>query len=178
MIFLRSAVLASFFLTTFSLGGADGPKLSEHPFFKHLVGSWKTAGELKGADGNVVKVKQEWTCKILDERELLIEGTRSFNDGAPDKYRWSITHNATTDMYEAVLSNPEDQSNSLRFEGNVTGDPPICEFKAQFGNGGGSAVVTDSFTGGGYDAFDTKVVLTKDNGDPNLEGTIKNERVK
>ncbi len=151
---------------------------ADHPFFKHFVGSWKSAGELKGADGNVVKITEEWTCKISDEGELVIEGTRQMNDGDVQKYRWSITHNPTTDLYEATLANPEDQQNALHWEGNLTGDPPMLELKTQFGNGGGSATVTDSFSGTGHDTFETKVVLLKDNGDPNLEGTIKNERVK
>lgn len=157
----------------------DKSKFSEHAFFKHFVGSWKSSGELKGADGNTVKIVEEWTCKISDEGELVIEGTRDINDQGPTKYRWNITHNPTTDLFEAVqvldTNNPQ---NTLRFEGTVTGDPPVLELKAQFGNGGGSATVTDTFTGSGHDAFDTKIVLLKDNGDTNLEGTVKNERVK
>lgn len=175
---LRTAALALLILSCAALHGAEPAKFSEHPFFKHFVGSWKSAGELKGADGNTITVTEAWTCKISDEGELVIEGTRQFNAGDVQRYRWSISHNPTTDLYEAVQSSLDDPQNSMRFEGSVTGDPPVLELKGQFGNGGGSATVTDSFTGGGYDTFDTKVVLRKDDGEVNLEGTIKNERVK
>jgi hypothetical protein len=175
---LRSILFTVLILCATSLPAEDKSKLGEHPFFKHLVGSWKSKGELKSADGSIVKITEEWTCKVNDEGELIIEGTRDINDGGPQRYRWSITHNSTTDLYEAVQANPDDQQNAIRFEGSVTGTPPVLELKAQFGNGGGSATVTDTFTGEGHDSFDTKVVLAKDSGDPNLEGTIKNERVK
>lgn len=175
---LRSATLTLLIVCVATLHAAEPAKFSEHPFFKHFVGSWKSAGDLKGADGNTITVTEEWTCKISDEGELVIEGTRQFNAGDVQRYRWSISHNPTTDLYEAVQSNPDDQANSMRFEGSVTGEPPVLELKGQFGNGGGSATVTDTFTGEGYDTFDTKVVLLKDDGEVNLEGTIKNERVK
>jgi hypothetical protein len=162
-----------------SLFADEKAKFSEHPFFKHFVGSWKSEGELKSADGNTVKIAEEWTCKISDEGGLVIEGSRSINEQLPSKYEWTITHNPTTDLYEAVQvldkNNPE---NTLRFEGSITGEPPVLELKSQFGNGGGSATVTDTFTGEGHDTFESKIVLLKDNGDPNLEGTLKNERVK
>ena len=174
----RCLSLVSLMLCAVRLPAADKPMFSEHPFFKHFIGSWKSAGELKAADGNIIKITEEWICKISDEGELLIEGTREVGDSGPQKYRWTITHNPTTDLFEAVQSNPDDQQNAIRFEGNLTGDPPRLELKGQFGNGGGSVSVTDSFTGEGHDVFDTKVVLLKDNGDTNLEGTLKNERVK
>ena len=69
---------------------------------------------------------------------MLIEGTREIGDSGPQKYRWTITHNPTTDLFEAVQVNPEDQQNAIRFEGNLTGEPPHLELKGQFGNGGGS----------------------------------------
>jgi hypothetical protein len=175
---LRLTALALLAFFTSALPAADTAKFSEHPFFKHFVGSWKSAGELKGGDGNVIKITEEWVCTIDDEGGLLIEGTRQFNDGDVQKYRWNITHNSNTDLYEAVQTNLDDQANSMRFEGSVTGEPPVLELKGQFGNGGGSATVTDSFTGEGHNTIDTKVVLLKDDGEVNLEGTIKNERVK
>lgn len=151
-------------------------KFTDHPFFKHLIGSWKGKGELKAADGNLLKIVEEWTCKVSDEGELVIEGTRVVNDNAErEKFRWSITHNPSTDLYEATHV---DAQNSIRFEGTIIGEPLVFELKAQLGNGGGSATVTDSFTGGGHDAFDTKVMILSDSGNTNLEGTIKHERVK
>jgi hypothetical protein len=161
-----------------AVSAADSPKFSEHPFFKHFIGSWKSAGDLKAADGNIIKITEEWSCKISDEGELLIEGTRVIADNPPQKYLWRITHNPTTDLFEAVQTNPDDPSGTIRFEGNLTGEPPHLELKGDFGNGGGSVAVTDTFTGEGHDAFDTRIVLLKDNGDTNLEGTLKNERVK
>jgi hypothetical protein len=174
----RCLPLVLLILCAVHLSAADSEKFSEHPFFKHFVGTWKAAGELKAADGNIIKITEEWNCKISDEGELLIEGTRVIADNPPQKYRWTITHNPTTDLFEAVQVNPEDQQNAIRFEGNLSGDPPQLELKGQFGNGGGSVAVTDTFTGEGHDAFETKIVLLKDNGDTNLEGTLKNERVK
>lgn len=151
-------------------------KLSEHPFFKHFIGSWKAGGDLKAADGNIVTVKEEWTGKISDEGELIIEGTRDINSGGPQKYQWTITHNATTDLFEAVLSNPDDSAHPLRFEGSLTGEPAVLELKAQVGNGG-TINVTDAFVGEDHRTFETKVVFVGDTGNITLEGTLKNEKV-
>lgn len=156
----------------------DKAKLVEHPFFRALVGEWKSAGELKGADGNVVKVTEEWVGKVSDEGELVIEGTRTVNDNPPSKYRWVITHNPTTDLYEAVQSDVENPQNALRFEGNVTGEPAVLELKAQFSGGGGGVTVTDTFMGEDKKVLETRVVFLKDSGEVNLEGTIRNERAK
>jgi hypothetical protein len=174
----RLLAIAFLGLCVASLPAEDKSKLGEHPFFKHFVGSWKSSGELKAADGNTVKIVEEWTCKVNETGELVIDGTRDINDQGPQKYRWSITHNPTTDLYEAVQGNPDDNQNAMRFEGNVSGTPAVFELKSQFGNGGGSATVTDTFTGDGYDAFDTKIVLANDSGVTTLEGVMKNERVK
>lgn len=175
--------IAFAFAVLFSLSGTclpaqDKAKLVEHPFFKALIGEWKAAGELKGADGNVVKISEEWVGKVSDEGELVIEGSRTVNDNPPQKYRWAITHNPTTDLYEAVQTDVDNPKNAVRFEGNVTGEPAVLELKAQFGNGGGSVTVTDTFSGADTKVLETKVVFLKDTGEVNLEGTIKNERVK
>ena len=154
---------------------AGAEKLSDHSFFKHFIGSWKAGGDLKGADGNIVTVKEEWTGKLGDDGGLVIEGTRDINNGDPQKYCWTITHNATTDLFEAVLSNPDDPGHPLRFEGSITGEPAVLELKAQVGNGG-TINVTDTFLGEDHRSFETKVVFIGDTGNVTLEGTLKNER--
>ncbi len=167
-VFLFSAMLMA-------QDNTNATKLSEHPFFKSFIGTWKAEGDLKGADGNIVSVKEEWTGKVSEEGELVIEGTRDINSGGPQKYQWTITHNATTDLYEAVLSNPDDPAHPLRFEGSLTGEPAVLELKAQVGNGG-TINVTDTFIGDDHKVFETKVVFVGDTGTVTMEGTLKNEK--
>jgi hypothetical protein len=163
---------------TLSLVAEDKSKFADHPFFKHLVGSWKSEGDLKGTDGKPIKITQEWMCKVSDEGGVVIEGSRSVNDGALlQKYRWNITHNPTTDLYEAVQMDAESQQNSIRFEGTFGGTTATLELKAEMANGG-TATITDSFTGEGHDTFESKILVTNVKGDTTLEGTLKSERVK
>ena len=174
-----SRLAAVLFLAAFPCLAGPKTNFATHPFFKQFVGSWKGSGELKGTqDGNTLKVEQEWTCKVSDEGELIVDGFRTVTGLAEKQpYKWSFTHNPTTDLYEVVLSNPGQDQNAIRFEGTLTGDPLVLELKAQFGNGGGSMFVTDSFNAAG-DVMEGKVVFYNDSGGINLEGVIKNVRVK
>lgn len=174
---LRIVVLLA--LVVPPLFSQEKSKITGHPFFKHLAGEWKTEGELKSeTNDNTVKIKEEWAGKVSDEGEFIIEGTRVTNDSEPQKFRWTITHNLTTDLYEAVQVNPDDAANAIRFEGTIMESPLALELRAQFGNGGGSATVTDTFTAEDHSILTTKVVLLNDAGGTNLEGTLTSKRVK
>ena len=37
-------------------------------FLKHLLGEWTTEGDLKGKDGNVVRIKEDWKAEALARR--------------------------------------------------------------------------------------------------------------
>lgn len=150
--------------------------LSTHVFFKHFIGTWKAAGELKGENDNLVTITEEWTGKVDGESSFLIEGTRTLNSDT-QPFKWTITHNAGTDMFEAILSGA-DASQTIRFEGNVSEVNLTLELKAVTGNGQSSITVIDSFKGEQKDVIESKVLFTGDAGQTTLEGTIKHEKQK
>jgi hypothetical protein len=150
--------------------------LSTHAFFKHFIGAWKAAGELKGENDNIVTITEEWTGKADGDNTFLIEGTRTLN-GDTQPFKWTITHNAGTDMFEAILSGA-DASQTIRFEGNVSEVNLTLELKSVTGNGQSSITVLDSFKGEQKDVIESKVLFTGDAGQTTLEGTIKHERQK
>ena len=150
--------------------------LSSHAFFKHFIGTWKAAGELKGENNNLDTITEEWTGKADGDNSFLIEGTRTMNSDT-QPFKWAITHNAGTNMFEAVLSGA-DASQNLRFEGNVSTVNLTLELKAVTGNGSSSITVIDTLQGEAKDVIESKVTFTGDAGQTTLEGTIKHKKQK
>lgn len=150
--------------------------LSTHPVLKHYIGTWKAAGELKGENGNVTKITEEWTGKVDGETGFLIEGARTMNDDM-QPFKWSITHNVGADNFEAVLSGA-DGGQTIRFEGNASTVNLTLELKAVTGNGQSSITVNESFEGDAKEVILSKVTFTGDAGQTTLEGTIKHEKQK
>lgn len=150
--------------------------LSSHAFFKHFVGTWNAAGELKGENNNLVTITEEWTGKADGENSFLIEGTRTMNSDT-QPFKWTITHNAGTDMFDAILTGA-DASQTIRFEGNVSTVNLTLELKAITGSGSSSITVLDTLQGEAKDVIESKVTFTGDAGQTTLEGTIKHEKQK
>lgn len=163
-------------LLIFLLATPAWADLSTHAFFKHFVGTWKAAGELKGENDKLVTITEEWTGKADGENTFLIEGTRTMN-GDTQPFKWTMTHNTGTDMFEAILSGP-DAAQTIRFEGNVSEVNLTLELKAVTGNGQSSITVLDSFQGEHKDVIESKVLFTGDAGQTTLEGMIKHEKQK
>lgn len=163
-------------LLIFLLATPAWADLSTHAFFKHFVGTWKAAGELKGENDKLVTITEEWTGKADGENTFLIEGTRTMN-GDTQPFKWTMTHNTGTDMFEAILSGP-DAAQTIRFEGNVSEVNLTLELKAVTGNGQSSITVLDSFQGEQKDVIESKVLFTGDAGQTTLEGMIKHEKQK
>lgn len=150
--------------------------LSTHAVFRHYLGAWKAEGELKGENGNNITIKEEWTGKVDGDNGFLIEGTRTLN-GDTQPFKWTITHNAGADNFEAVLSGA-DGSQTIRFEGNASTVNLTLELKAITGSGQSSITITESFEGDARDVMRSKVTFTGDAGQTTLEGTIKHEKQK
>lgn len=150
--------------------------LSSHAFFKHFIGTWKAAGELKGENNNLVTITEEWTGKADGENSFLIEGTRTMNSDT-QAFKWTITHNAGTDMFDAILTGA-DGSQTIRFEGNVSTVNLTLELKAITGSGSSSITVLDTLQGEVKDVIESKVTFTGEAGQTTLEGTIKHEKQK
>ena len=150
--------------------------LSSHAFFKHFVGTWNAAGELKGENNNLVTITEEWTGKADGENSFLIEGTRTMNSDT-QPFKWTITHNAGTDIFDAILTGA-DASQTIRFEGNASTVNLTLELKAVTGNGSSSITVQESFPTEAKDVIEAKVTFTGEAGQTTLEGTIKHEKQK
>jgi hypothetical protein len=168
---------ALYFLLLFALPAPlRALDFATHPFFKHLVGEWEATGELKGADNNIVTITEKWTGKADAADSFYIEGTRTFN-GETGVFKWTITHNAATDGYDAVLSG-DAATQDIRFEGSLSDVDMVLSLKAITGGGDSSIALLDSFVDESKDTYQTKVTLTDEQGQTTLEGTITHKRVK
>jgi hypothetical protein len=157
---------------------APAPALdfSAHPFFKHLIGDWEAKGELKGENNNTVIITETWTGKADAGDSFFIEGSRTINNET-QSFRWTITHNAATDSYEAILTSNGD-AQPLRFEASLSEVDMVMRMKAITGGGDSSISLEDSFADEAKDTLQTKVVFTGDQGQTTLEGTIVHTRKK
>ena len=155
---------------------ARATDLGQHVYFKHLVGSWKAEGELKGENNNVVKITEEWTGKADADDSFFIEGTRTTN-GDTQPFKWTMTHNPTTDGYEVILTGAEG-SQPIRFEGSLSEVEMTMTFKAIGNSGGANITMVDSFVDEKKDTLQSKVTLLGDQGQITLEGTIIHKREK
>lgn len=138
---------------------------------KRFVGAWKSEGELKSQKtGDILKITEEWTGKLGDDGELVIEGTRALNAAAPDPFRWNMNFNPSTELLEAVHLNPNDPAGAMRFEGNGTLDPPVLELRS------GDSIIRFTFKGDALDQIHTEVTLCNEAGEPDLVGTVDHKK--
>ena len=154
---------------------AHAGDLSDHVFFKHFIGQWTATGELKGLDGNVVKIEEDWTGKGDGDSAFVLEGTRTLN-GDTQPFKWTFTHNASTDTYDAVLVG-NDASQPLRFEATVSEVNMTLELKAITG-ASSSILVIEKFGDDKFESILSDVTFTNDQGQKTLEGTITHKKVK
>lgn len=149
--------------------------LSKHVFFKHLVGTWKAEGELKGEDGRAINVTEDWKGSAGGDSTFLLEGTRTIN-GETKVFKWTFTHNPSTDTFDAVLTGPpEDQP--LRFEAMISEVNLNVELKAITGSNS-SITVKEEFTDEKRDTIASHVTFTNDEGRTTLDGTITHKKQK
>ncbi len=149
--------------------------LGMHPLFKHYIGNWKAAGELKG-ENNVLVITEEWSGSAEGDNSFVAKGTRTIN-GDAQPFQWTITYNEGADSYEAILSGAEG-SQTIRFEGHVSEVNLTFELKAITGSGQSSITITEAFAGDAKDVMDSKVTFTGDTGQMTLEGVIKHQKEK
>lgn len=160
-------------------GLAAGEKFDfrTHGFFKHLLGEWTTEGELKGADGNVIKLKEEWKAEAVGETTLTIEGRRDLN-GNVQNYKWTFTRDPATGLFEAAHRVSDDNPDTQRFEIQVSESEMRMEMSAFLDTNNSKVVLTDTFAGEDRDTFETLVTLSDSSGATTLSGTLRNKRSK
>ncbi len=154
----------------------DKTDFANHPFFKLLIGQWKAEGTLKNAMGEESRVVEEWKAKASGDGALLIEGWRQINDDRHD-FRWNVTHNPATGLYEATHVVNGNEAEAQRFEASISEVALTMELKAPLGSSG-SILLKDSFTDNTHNVIRTEVTLTGDSGEVTLTGEIKHERQK
>lgn len=149
--------------------------LGTNLLFKHYIGTWKAAGELKG-ENNVLDIKEEWTGAAEGDNSFVVKGTRTIN-GDTQPFQWTITYNEGADSYEAILSGAEG-SQTIRFEGHVSEVNLTFELKAVTGSGESSITINEAFAGEAKDIIESNVTFTGDTGQTTLQGMIKHEKQK
>lgn len=148
----------------------------KHPFFKHLIGEWKSEGTLKNAEGKEIKIVEEWTGKATAAGEFVMQGHRLI-DSDKQEYVWTFTHNTATGLYEAVHLVAANGGETKRFEASVSDVDLTMELRL-VGDGGAAITIKDSFTGADHDTLESAVLLTGSGGETNLSGKLVHHRVK
>lgn len=149
--------------------------LGLNPLFKHYIGTWKAAGELKG-ENNVLEITEEWTGAAEGDNSFVVKGTRTLN-GDTQAFKWTITYNEGADSYEAILSGAE-ESQTIHFEGHVSEVNLTFELKAITGGGDSSITIHEAFADEAKEVIESKVTFTGDTGQTTLQGIIKHEKQK
>lgn len=149
---------------------------ANHPFFKHLIGEWKSEGVLKNPEGNEVKITEEWTGKAMPDGGFVMEGHRVINDDRQE-YTWTYSHNATTGLYEATHTIKSDASDIKRFEASISDVDLTMELRL-VGDGGSGIIIKDSFPDSDHNTLESDVKLTGSGGETTLSGKLIHKRVK
>lgn len=161
-----------------AIARADGKfEFKTHFFLKHLIGEWTTEGELKGADGNIVRLREEWKAEVLGENTFTMEGRRELGDNSQN-YKWTITRNPVTGLFEAEHRASDGSSDAQRFEINFSEPEMKMEMTAILGGGNSRIVLVDTFPEKDRDTFESKVTLTDESSAVTLSGTLKSKRGK
>lgn len=152
------------------------PDFASHPFFKLLLGNWKSEGVLKNADGMEIKITEEWTGKVTNEGEFSIEGRRLM-DNEKQEYTWTFTHNVSTGLYEAVHFVAASGGEKRRFEASISEVELTMELR-MVGDGASSLTIKDSFSTPEHNELESTVLMTGSGGETNLSGKVVHRRVK
>ena len=163
-----------FFLMALTVAAETPKDLSQHVFFKHFLGEWKAAGELKGEDGKVIPITETWKGSAAGDSAFVTEGKRTLNNETKS-FKWTFTHNPATDTFDAVLEGePGDQP--LRFEAMISDVNLTLELKAITGTNS-AITVKDEFTDEKHETISSDVTFTGESGQTTLEGTITHTKV-
>ena len=167
--------LITLLLSISAASAQQSTDLAKHPFFKHLVGTWKAEGELKGEDNKVVTITEDWKGGAGGDSTFLIDGTRTI-DGETKAFKWTFTHNAATATYDAVLTGAEGDQ-PLRFEASINEENLTIDLKAITGTNS-AITVMEEFKDEKRDTLESHVSFTGDAGQVTLKGTITHKKQK
>jgi hypothetical protein len=160
------------------LGGASAQQSFDfrtQPFFQKLVGAWITEGEIKLANGTVVKSRQEWKAEVTGENSFGITGTREMN-GLTTRYKWTIKR-LDSGIFEHVYQPDLDKLDTQVFEARVFGDNSRVELTALLENHA-KVTIVQGFKAGDPDVLEVKVTLTDGTGAEVYSGSALGRRQK
>lgn len=173
---LSLTILCALHLSITVCHAQEKVNFATHPFFKLLIGEWKSEGTLEGQDGNTVKMKEEWHGSVSPEGCFLMKGSRALNQDE-QRYQWTISFNPSTGLFEAIHETTSSGGETKRFEASVSEVELTMELRMN-GDGSGAIVVKDSFPKEHHNTLESEVILTDSSGATTLSGTITHERVK
>lgn len=165
-----------FLLPVYPLQAQQKTDFAKHPFFKCLIGEWKSEGILKNPEGNEVKIVEEWTGKATPEGEFVMAGHRLINDDKQE-YTWTFSHNPTTGLYEATHLVKADGGDAKRFEASISEVDLTMELRL-IGDGASGITIKDSFPDADRNTLESDVILTGSSGETTLSGKLTHKRVK
>jgi len=153
----------------------EKPVLAERVFFKNLVGEWKTEGDLAGADGNTVKITEEWKGRAGEDGTFVMEGKRKIGDGAQD-FKWTISY--VNGLYEVSHhTNADGAQETTRFEASLSEVALTMELNGYIGDGSSKITIVDSFPDKDDKTMESQVTLADASGNTTLSGKLVHKRV-
>jgi hypothetical protein len=143
-------------------------EFKDHPFFKRLIGEWSSEGERKYADGNLVKITEEWKTELSGENAITMEGTRD-RAGQITHYKWTFT---VPDAGIIVAEYQRDIGNAAtqRYEVQAAEDGSRIEMTA-LGDNSSKSTITHAFKEGDPDTLESTMTRTNANGATLYSGT-------
>lgn len=174
-LFLPASIVLGMMLLVSAASAQQKFDFKNHPFFKQLIGEWTMEGELKSAEGEVLKFKREEKAEVTGEDIFTIEGKREMNK-VITHYKWTITRK-DTGVFEAVFQPRLNKVDATRYEARVMEDGSRAEFEA-LGPSKEKMVFVETFKDGDHDTLEVKDTMMDRSGAVVISGTNFFKRVK
>jgi hypothetical protein len=169
-------ILAAFLSFSFCCLAGEPGQFKDHSFFKHMVGDWTCEGELKGIDGIILKITEQWKGEFLGDNTFQASGNRDI-DGRSEEFGWTFIRNPATGSIEATHHDGRNASATDRFEVLVSDDHSKIEMTALGTGPNEKIVVVQEFRKNDHDILHDKVTFTDSSGTAVLSGELVNKRV-
>lgn len=144
---------------------------SQHPVLRKLLGEWTGDGSLQGADGETIRIHEEWTGKTTEGGTFLMSGTRQWNEET-HQFSWEFIYNPSTESIEVSYRATNAGDEPLRFETSVSEADLSILMKAPIGVQGELNIINRVLEENGTITLEGLVSLKDDNQQETLSGKV------
>ena len=173
---LWAAFLLVFATTLHGLSAEDND-IKNHPVLKYFLGSWTGEGELKGKDGNVITIKEEWKGQAASANTLTIEGKHDIN-GDQHGFEWTVIRNAATGAFESNFRPNTNSGDTQHYEMVFSEADLRVQSTTILPDGNTKLEITETVLGKDHDQIESKITLSDGSGEVLLSGVVKHRKAK